>query len=88
MAGFLLFVSTLYHLIKLTLTALGWYGLPSAINRRRLTVSATLVTAAFVALQSLGALGPRDVFILLPLSWLAYLYLSYGRSLKPAEASR
>src|SRR3954466_12378461 len=72
MAGFLLFVSTVYYLVKAALVVLSWYGLPTLRHKRRLTLSLTIVIGIFIALQSLGELGSRDVIVMLPFTWLSY----------------
>jgi hypothetical protein len=87
MAGFLLFVGTIYYLVKAILVVLSWYGLPTLRHKQRLAVSLTIVIGIFIALQSLGELGSRDVIVMVPFTWLSYLYFAYNRSSKPADVS-
>jgi hypothetical protein len=87
MAGFLLFVSTIYYFVKAVLVVLSWYGLPTLRHKRRLTLSLTIVIGIFLALQSLGELGSRDVIVMVPFTWLSYLYFAYNRSPKSADVS-
>ena len=87
MVGFLLSLATLYQIVKGGLVALSWYGLPTRRHSRRLTMSITLVSAIFLALQSLGELGPRDIVVMLPFTWLTYLYFTYGRAKTQADAN-
>ena len=87
MAGYLLVVATLYFAVKGVLVLLSWYGLPTMRHKRRLTLSLTIVIGIFVALQSLGELGTRDVLVLVPFTWLSYLYFAYNRAPKNAGFS-
>lgn len=81
--GFLLFTATAYCLIRAFLTALSVYGvLPSSSHRRRLARVITGLFAGLVALQSIGQLSSRDVLVLLPLTIMAYLYVTYGKTVK------
>ncbi|MEK7594086.1 MAG: hypothetical protein AAB436_00390 [Patescibacteria group bacterium] len=76
MIGFLLLVATIYNLVGGILTLSKLYGL-SIKNKRRLAASATGLIAGLIALQSIGQLNSRDIFVLLPLVILAYLYGLY-----------
>lgn len=86
--GFLMLAVTAYCLV-LGLLAIGrWYGLlPSDSPRRRLARVVTGLLAGLIALQSIGQLGSRDVLVLLPLTILAYLYFTYGRTAKRESSS-
>ncbi|MDB5164837.1 MAG: hypothetical protein JWL89_463 [Candidatus Saccharibacteria bacterium] len=80
MVGFLLCAATMYVLLRVIIATSAWYGLPLHRQGRRLAAVLTGTISALVALQSIGALGGRDVVVLLPLTLLAYLYVSYGRN--------
>jgi uncharacterized membrane protein YccC len=88
-AGFLLLAVTLYQVFLGLLQLANWYGLPGAVHRHRQARTLTALVGGLVALQSIGELGRRDVLVLLPLAFMAYLYMSYGkaaRQLAPAVA--
>ncbi len=86
--GFLLLTATLYYFVRALLAVARWYGLlPSDSHRRRLARVITGLTAGLVALQSIGQLSIRDVLVLLPLTLLAYLYITYGRANKRGASS-
>jgi len=83
--GFLLLAITLYQIVLGLLQAANWYGLPGSAHRKRQARTLTGLVAGLVALQSIGELGSRDVLVLLPLAFIAYLYISYGKAAVPAE---
>lgn len=85
--GFLLLAATLYQIILGLLQAADWYGLPGGAHRKRQARTLTGLIAGLVALQSIGELGPRDVLVLLPLAFIAYLYVSYGKDAGKASSS-
>ena len=76
MVGFLLLAATIYSLTNGILTFSKLYGL-SIKNKQRLSASITGLVAGLIALQSIGQLNSRDIFVLLPLVALAYLYGLY-----------
>lgn len=77
--GFLLLATNFYALLLGALKLVAWYGLsPGRYHKRFIRVAAGLFSGV-VALQSIGELSSRDVLVLLPLAFIAYLYLSYGR---------
>lgn len=83
--GFLLLAVTLYQLILGLLQAANWYGLPGSAHRKRQARTLTGLVAGLIALQSIGELGGRDVLVLLPLAFIAYLYISYGKGHQPVR---
>jgi hypothetical protein len=90
--GFVLLMVTLYQLVLALLRAASWYGLPGGAHRRKQARVLTGLMSGLIALQSIGELGPRDVFVLLPLALIAYLYTSYGKgerapAMAPAESA-
>lgn len=77
-----------FYLLMLGLASLSSYGLLSGgRHHRRFARLATGLFAGLVALQSVGELGPRDIVVLLPLTVLGYLYISYGRGGKNVAQS-
>jgi hypothetical protein len=87
MVGFLLCAGTLYVLIRALLAASSWYGLPFNRHGSRLARVITVTAGALIALQSIGELGSRDILVLMPLTLISYLYVSYGRT-TPRVAQR
>lgn len=80
-AGFILLVLTIYHIVRGLLSFVGLYGL--SIKRKRTT--ALYITGAaslMIALQSVGELGSRDFWVLMPLVVLSYLYSAYAKTTK------
>jgi hypothetical protein len=88
--GFLLLAVTLYQIFLGLLQLANWYGLPGAVHRHRQARTLTALVGGLVALQSIGELGARDILVLLPLAFMAYLYISYGKTARqpvPAAVS-
>jgi hypothetical protein len=83
--GFLLLAITLYQLLLGLLQAANWYGLPGSKHRKRQARTLTGLVSGLIALQSIGELGSRDVLVLLPLAFVAYLYISYGKGQQPVR---
>lgn len=77
--GFILVVLTLYELLYMLLSVVRLYGLPIRY-RHRLSLYLCGVLSLMAALQSIGALTPKDVLVLLPLATLGYLYGMYATS--------
>lgn len=77
--GFLLLIANFYVLLLAVLKLVAWYGVSPGAHRKRFIRVAAGVFAGLAALQSVGELSSRDVLVLLPLAFLAYMYLSYGR---------
>lgn len=86
MIGFLLFIASLYYVLLGLLTISSWYGLSKTVHHKRLARMFTGLLGGLVALQSIGQLSTRDIFVLLPLAVLAYLYISYSQTSKHAKA--
>ena len=77
--GFTLLTLTIYYLIRCLLSLSKLYGLK--IRRQRsLAMYLTLIVGILLALQSIGELGSRDVWVLLPLAILGYGYSSYAKT--------
>jgi hypothetical protein len=76
-AGFVLLLLTIYHLIYGLLAFIRLYGVNIG-RQSRLALYLTGLAGVVVGLQSTGELSPRDLVVLLPLAGLAYLYNSYG----------
>ena len=72
--GILLFLASLYYVTLGVLAAARWYGLPGSRQPKRLAKLTVGVIGFLVALQSIGELSSRDVFVLLPLGCIAYFY--------------
>mgnify|MGYP001606272581 CR=1 FL=1 len=83
--GFLLLAATIYYLTYGLLTFFKLYGL-SIKRKQRVAASITALIAGLIALQSIGQLNSRDVFVMLPLVALAYLYSYYARG--PRQATQ
>lgn len=77
--AFLLLVATFYQLVKGLMRIGAWYGINSG-HQLRLARIITGVTAIVIALGSMGQLGGRDFFVMVPFVVLTYMYTSYGRS--------
>ncbi len=79
MLGFLLLLVTTFLLIN-RLYAFGQkYGLILSNNPKKFTMLGTVLFGSILALQSIGQLTMRDLFIALPFALGIYAYLSYGR---------
>ncbi|HVV25419.1 MAG TPA: hypothetical protein VHC21_00055 [Candidatus Saccharimonadales bacterium] len=83
--GFVLLAITLYQIILGLLRAANWYGLPGGAHRKRQARTLTGLIGGLIALQSIGELGSRDVLVLLPLAFITYLYISYGKAAQPVR---
>ncbi|HET7059896.1 MAG TPA: hypothetical protein VFH99_01070 [Candidatus Saccharimonadales bacterium] len=84
--GFMLLAASFYVLLLGALRLVAWYGVSPGRYRKRFIRLMAGLFSGLVALQSIGELSPRDVLVLLPLAFLAYLYMSYGRKVAPAAA--
>jgi hypothetical protein len=56
----------------------GYYGIHIR-NKKSLALYITLITGVVVALQSIGELGARDIWVLLPLALIGYFYSAYAK---------
>jgi hypothetical protein len=76
--GFILLSLTCYYLVYGLISFSGYYGVHV---RRKHTLSfyITAITGVLVALQSIGELGTRDIWVLLPLALLGYFYSAYAK---------
>ena len=81
--GFLLLSLTFFGIFELFLHFLGVGGF-KVKHKRRLSVFLAVIFGFLLALQSIGQLTLRDVLVLLPLSGLLYLYLTY---IKPRSSN-
>lgn len=79
--GFILFVATFYYLASCLASLAGLYGLKLK-HKKPLTIYLTVIVGILVALQSVGELGARDIWVLLPLAILGYFYSSYAKAIK------
>jgi hypothetical protein len=78
--GFLLFIVTLYILIRFLLRGVCTY-LPSLRRTRaRLAVFVTGIIGVLLALQSIGQLSTRDAIVIVPIAIVLYVYFTYARS--------
>jgi hypothetical protein len=80
--GVLLLTASLYYVELGLLTAAKWYGLPSGKQPKRLAKVSVGILGCLMALQSIGELSSRDIWVLLPLGFVAYLY-SYRVFVRP-----
>lgn len=86
-AGFLLLAANIYYIVLNCLKLGKWYGLGSGAHERRFARTVAGVIGGLVALQSIGELSSHDVLLALPLVFIAYIYMSYGKPAKqPAES--
>lgn len=81
--GFGLLIASLYVVVDKLLSVFKLYGLQFGKHQKRVAVFTTVVVGGLVGLQSMGELGLRDAIVAIPLAFVLYLYLSYGRP-KPA----
>jgi hypothetical protein len=81
MVGFISLCATIYYLVYGLLGAAGLYGL-TVRRKRALTLYLSGLIGIVVALQSVGALGRRDIWVLLPLAALGYFYNAYAKSVR------
>lgn len=79
--GFLLLSATIYSLIYVLAGLIRYYGI-NIRRKRTLSLYMTGIIAILVALQSIGELGTRDIWVLLPLSGLGWFYSAYAKSSK------
>ena len=77
--GFLLFTATFYYFVLGILRLGKWYGLGFSKKQVRMARIITAVVAGIVALQSTGQLSSREIYVLIPLAMIAYVYMSYVR---------
>lgn len=78
--AFLLFAVTFYLVTRQLFRLAHAYGVPVGAKATRLAGIITGVIGVLVALQSMGQLSARDIWVLVPLALLTYLYVSYGQS--------
>ena len=72
--GILLFLASFYYGLLGVLAAARWYGFPAGRRPRRFAKVLAVVIGSLVALQSIGELSSRDIWVLVPLGVIAYLY--------------
>jgi hypothetical protein len=78
--AFLLFAVTFYQVMRQLFRLAHTYGVPVGAKATRLARIITGVIGVLIALQSMGQLSARDIWVLIPLALLTYLYVSYGQS--------
>lgn len=78
--GFLLLSVTLYLLINRVCAFGRFYGFQLDARSHRISLFGTGTVVSLIALQSIGALTFRDILVAIPLTVIAYTYLSYGRN--------
>ena len=79
--GFVLFSLTMYILMYALFSFIQLYGIPIH-HKKRLSMFFSIVVGVLIALQSIGELSIRDVFVILPLSCIGYLYVIFASSRK------
>ena len=77
--GFVLVSTTVYSLFTGICQLGSFYGLWSGVNAKRIARLLGISSGIAIALQSLGELSLRDVVVLLLLTAIAFVYISYGR---------
>jgi hypothetical protein len=85
--GYVLLCVTIFYLVDAVLSVSRLYGVPVR-HKRRVLRSTVLLISGLVALQSIGQLSTRDVIVLMPLSALLYMYLSYARGARQRQTVR
>lgn len=80
--GFLLLSVTLYLLISRICAFGRFYGFQLDARAHRISLFGTGIIVGLIALQSIGALTFRDILVAIPLTAIAYTYLSYGRNVR------
>ena len=79
--GFILLVLTTYVLVYGLCSIARLYGLPIR-HKQRVATFLSIITGLIVALQSIGELSSRDIFVLIPLVVIGYAYATYATSRK------
>ena len=77
--GFVLLSLSIYMIWQGFLKIFTQSGLPFRSAATKLTGVVTSLTMVVMALQSMGELTFRDLVVIVPLSLVAYFYLSYSR---------
>ena len=81
----LLVAANVYVGLQYLFKAAAWYGLNTPSKPRRFAGISAAIMAGLMALQTAGQLSARDITILLPLTAIAYFYVSYNRSSQTAS---
>jgi hypothetical protein len=76
--AFLLMLISLYSLFRGACWVVSMYGLRVNHERRAAMISGGII-AGLMALQSIGQLTFRDLFVIVPLISIAYFYISYNQ---------
>ena len=77
--GFLLFIATVYVLLKLLADVISsQFGLKLP-NERKAIATVTTVIGLLIAMQSIGQLTTKDVLAIVPLMLILYLFLTYSK---------
>ena len=79
--GFGLLAGTIYYFVYCLIGLSGFYGL-KITRQRTLALFMTVVFGFLVALQSVGELSPRDIWVLLPLAVIGYFYSTLAKTSK------
>jgi hypothetical protein len=79
--GFILLALTAYVFVYGLCSIARLYGLPVR-HKRRIATFLSIVFGLIVALQSIGELSARDIFVLVPLVMIGYAYATYATSRK------
>lgn len=77
--GFIMLSLTIYMCWRGFLRLFYRAGLPFRSIATKTTSLMTLLTVVVIGLQSMGELTFRDLAAIIPLSLVAYFYLTYGR---------
>ena len=84
--GFLLFGLTSYLLIYSLVSFIQLYGLPIR-HKSSLAIFLSIVVSLIVALQSIGELSLRDILVIVPLTFVGYMYaLFVGTRVRKIDA--
>jgi len=79
--GFILLVLTTYVIVYGLCSIARLYGLPIR-HKQRVATFLSIITGLIIALQSIGELSARDIFVLVPLVVIGYAYATYATSRK------
>jgi hypothetical protein len=78
--GFLLFILSLYAVVRILLNGLCIYVPGLRRTRGRLAVFIAGIVSALLALQSIGQLSTRDAIVIVPIAIVVYVYFTYART--------
>lgn len=85
--GYLLAVATTFIIADYGLRFLRIYGVQLGRHHKKVAAIITAITAAVLALISIGQFTPKDVMVIAPLIALGVVYFSYGKLRRTSQPS-